>query len=295
MQTGIKFAVLFFFLAAMNADPVPGNRETASRREADSGQVKPAANFQSSAVAWVLPPRPDPRPYARHNIPFGNKCRIPIESFIDVIDEATGRSERFVLTFGHPSEWLFAENRLFQTPSNEWRSIYSLTEQRSVGRAYTYQGPTQKGHPVKDTYSSLEIHVPTHPRTRLLENFAQIDEAIWKRVPLVGRTEIRDPDRRKRYILEYPIGIVSSMREMQKFQVDTGPVLVPDFKSEAEREIDRLEMAFIIYNRLDRAEFILRRATPIMDAAGREAARALNYSEVREYPARTWILSGDDR
>src|SRR5262249_52454278 len=155
--------------------------------------------------------------------------------------------------------------------------------------------PASPGLPVKDTFSSLEIHVPTYSRTQLLENCAQIDEAIWKRVPLVGRTEIRDSTRRKRYVLEYPIGIVSSMREMQRFQVDTGPVLVPDFTSEAQREIDRLEMAFIIYNRLDRAEFILRRPTPITDANGREAARALNYSEVREYPACTWILSGQDR
>ena len=276
----------------MSADQVSTTPEAGSQREDKPGQVNPAANFQSSAVTWVLPPRPDPRPHARHNIPLGNKCRIPIESFIDVIDEATGGSERFVLTIGHPSEWLFAENRLFQTPSNEWRSIYSLLEQRSMGRSHTYQGPAPQGHPVKDTFSSLEIHVPTHPRTQTLENYAQIDDAIWKRVPLVGRTEIRDPKRRKRYIIEYPIGIASSMREMQRFQVDTGPVLVPDFTSEAQRDIDRLEMAYIIYNRLDRAEFILRRPTPIMDATGREAARALNYSEVREYPARTWILSG---
>jgi len=114
-------------------------------------------------------------------------------------------------------------------------------------------------------------------------------------VPLVGRTEIRDPNGRKRYVIEYPIGIVNSMREMQKFQVDTGPVLVPDFSNKAERDIDRLEMAYIIYNRLDRAEFILRRPTPIRDAGGREVARVLEYSESREYPARTLLLTGQNR
>ncbi|PYV15037.1 MAG: hypothetical protein DMG07_10675 [Acidobacteria bacterium] len=111
----------------------------------------------------------------------------------------------------------------------------------------------------------------------------------------MGRTEIRDPSRRKRYLLEYPIGIVSSMREMQRFQVDTGPLLVPDFTSQAEREIDRLEMAYIIYNRFDRAEFILRRPTRITEQSSREASLVLHYAEARQYPARTCILSGGAR
>jgi hypothetical protein len=289
-------AVGLLFLAVGSAEPGPATQAKSDPRgRAASGAVKPAANFPASAVAWFLPPRPDPRPYARHNIPLGNRCRIPIESFIDVIDEATGRSERYVLTFGHPSEWVFAENRMFQMPSNEWRAVYSLTEQRGMGRGYTYKGEPRRGHPVKDTFASLDIQIPTFARTHVLEKYADIDEAIWKRVPLVGRTEIRDPNGRKRYVIEYPIGIVNSMREMQKFQVDTGPLLVPDFESKAERDIDRLEMACIIYNRLDRAEFILRRPTPIKDESGREVAKVLEYSEIREYPARTWILTGSDR
>ena len=51
-------------------------------------------------------------------------------------------------------------------------------------------------------------------------------------------------------------------------------------------------MAHIAYNRLDHAEFILRRPTPITDEAGREVARVLHYSEVREHPAATKILTG---
>ena len=31
-------------------------------------------NFQSSYMTWDLPPRKDPRPYARHNIPLGNNA-----------------------------------------------------------------------------------------------------------------------------------------------------------------------------------------------------------------------------
>ena len=80
--------------------------------------------------------------------------------------------------------------------------------------------------------------------------------------------------------------------ESASFQVDTGPLLAPDFDSSEPKPIDRLAMAHIAYNRLDRAEFILRRPTPITDEAGREVARVLHYSEVREHPAATKILTG---
>ena len=77
--------------------------------------------------------------------------------------------------------------------------------------------------------------------------------------------------------------------------VVSGPLLVPDFESAEPNAIDRLEMAHVAYNRLDRAEFILRRPTPIVDASGAELCRVLHYSEVREYPATTLILSGEPR
>ena len=233
--------------------------------------VAPASDFQSSCVTWVLPPGDDPRPYSRHNLPSGNKARILLESFIDVIDERTGATERFVLTVGHPTEWMFVEDRIFHIPSKEWRD----------------RSPTSGA-----AISSLEIDVRRFPRTRVLKTHAEIDAAIWSKVPLVGRTEIRDPKRRERYLLEYPIIIIISVQETGRFQVDTGPVLVPDFTSEAERVIDRLEMAHIAYNRLDRAEFILRRPTPLPSHSEGKPSLILYPSEVREYQARNWLLGG---
>jgi hypothetical protein len=41
--------------------------------------------------------------------------------------------------------------------------------------------------------------------------------------------------------------------EVPAFQVDTGPLLVPDFTSAQANLIDRLELAHVAYNRLDRA------------------------------------------
>jgi hypothetical protein len=93
------------------------------------------------------------------------------------------------------------------------------------------------------------------------------------------------------YILEYPIKTMNFMPKTNSFQVDTGPILLPDYESKADRPINRLEMAYVAYNRLDRAEFILRRPTPINDEQGKQVCQVLHYSKVREDKARNVLLA----
>lgn len=256
-----------------------------------------ACNFQHSFMTWDYAPAPDPRPYARHNIPMGNKARIQLEAIIDVLYEATGQQERFVLIAACRTEWVYAEDRLFQLPSREYRNIYSATEQRGLGQAITspdeeVDRPGSRGRPINKKFVSLEIDIQRFGETHVLETPDDICAATVENLPLVARTEFVDPTRGERYILEYPIKTMNHRPERSTFQVDTGPLLVPDFTSPEPRAIDRLEMAYVAYHRLDRAEFILRRPTPVTDAAGRELCRVLHYSEVREYPARNVLLAG---
>lgn len=258
-------------------------------------KLAPACNFQASFMTWDLPPRKDPRPYARHNIPLGNKARIQIDAIIDVIDDDTGKSQRFALIAPCRNEWVYAPDKLFQIPSGEYRCIFSLTQERSMGRSITHQGQISRGHPVTDSFRSLTIDVRTFAKTRLLKTDAEICQASEKNVPIVARTEIRDPKRKERYVLEYPIKTMNYRPETPSFQVDTGPLLVPDFNSRAKKVIERLEMAHVAYNRLDKAEFILRQPTPIADKDGKELTRVLHYSKVYEHPARNEMLAGDDR
>ena len=59
-------------------------------------------------------------------------------------------------------------------------------------------------------------------------------------------------------------------RDPPQFQVDTGPLIVPDFDSTADRQIERFDMGYVVYQEFDQAEFILRRpvAGPVARAAG---------------------------
>ncbi len=73
------------------------------------------------------------------------------------------------------------------------------------------------------------------------------------------------------------------------------PVAGSRFLCADERAIDCLELAHIAYNRLDRAEFILRRPTSITDADGKALCQVLHYSQTREHPVRHELFAGEEK
>ena len=255
------------------------------------GSDPPACNFQASFMTWDYPP---PAYTEKHDIPYGNMARIQLDAMIDVIDDSSGGSERFVLIQPCRTERVYKEDRLFQIPSAEYRVIYSLERQRSVGKGMTYRGRRPVGRLVKDSYRSLVIDVVTFSNTRVLRTPAEVNEATGENHPLVGRTEIKDPQDPLRYVIEYPIKTMNFMPTDNSYQIDTGPLLVPDFDLDQASAIDRLEMAHVAFNHKapDLAEFILRQPTPVLDDEGRELCRVLHYSKVRVHTARNTLLAG---
>ena len=262
-----------------------------SRQSGDAAKI---CDFQASFMTWDLPYRKDSRPNARHKIPHGNMARIQLEALIDVTDETGAKTERFALIAPCRTEWVYAEDGLFQIPSREYRTINSATHERSLTSAITFNGSVYSGREAATQYSSMNVDVRTFARARALDSAREIVKATSENIPLVARTQIRDPSGKHSFVLQYPIRTMNFQPKTNSFQVDTGPLLTPDYESTADHWIDRLEMAYVAYNQLDRAEFILRRPTPVIDENGKELYRTLYYSEVREDAAVTQIFTGQD-
>jgi hypothetical protein len=247
---------------------------------------------------WDVPYRPDPRPYARHDTPLGNRVRILVEAILDVIEPSTGTTEQFVLIAPCRTEWVYAEDHLFQIPSREYRNIYSLTHGRGVGGGITVVEDELPGQPARARpndvdYRSLTIEIRRYPRTRTLGSVDEIIAATEEGLPINGRTELREQTTGRAFVLQYPIKTLNFQPEQRAFQVDTGPVIVPDLTSTEQQMINRLARAHVIYNHihLDRAEFILYRPTPIVDE-GRDVCQVMHYSEVQVHSAKHTLLAG---
>ncbi len=104
----------------------------------------------------------------------------------------------------------------------------------------------------------------------MLETNAQIVDETLTNKSLVGRTEIRDDASGTRAVLEYQIKTMNILRKPMRYQVDTGPIIVHDFGSTAGMQIERFDIAHVVYNRHYKGEFILRR--PKGGHRGRQAA-----------------------
>ena len=143
----------------------------------------------------------------------------------------------------------------------------------------------------RELWDDVRLDILRFSDDQRLENSQDILEQTLNNVPLVAKTELHDEDRRLRAVLEYPVKTMNVLRVPSRFQVDTGPLIVPDFGSTAERQVERFDIAYVVYNRFDGGEFILRKPQAILEGE-KPLYSVTDYSEIRVYSGRNQILAG---
>jgi hypothetical protein len=231
-------------------------------------------DFANSYVSFFGPQRDD-------------GARVPIDAACTLIDESSDYEDTFYLIAPCRSEGMYKDDRLFFMPNWDWRAIFNASE-RVILRKYWESEP--------DNVSDLSrlaqygdglgaiVQLKHHSETRPLTEYTQVVEEALGTRPIVARTEIFGPDRRVRAILEYPVRTMNARTTPPRFQVDTGPLIVPNFESEAEHAIERFDVAHVGYNVYDKAEFILRRPVAVQQEGG-SGILVTDYSELMTIPA----------
>ena len=247
-----------------------------------------ATDFNNSYMTWSVPYNPNDKRVPGHK-PWGNSARILIDARCELIDDKSGASEEFFLIVPCRTEWMYQEENIFQIPSREYRGIWSRTRHIGMGKGMIYEGEQKKSAPTKGSFTSLHFTVRSFPSATVLQTDEAAVEATMKELPLVAQTEIWDEQRQMRAIIEYPVKTMNFHPERQRFQVDTGPLLLPDFTSDAEERIEWFDLAHVVYNTFDRAEFIIHQPTPVLKD-GQEVCSVAHYSGIRVYEAKNTIL-----
>ena len=143
-------------------------------------------DFRRSFMRWDKPRNPnDPRPYARHNTPLGNRVRIELDSVLTVL-RPQGTPERYFLIAPCRAEWVYAEREIFQIPSREFRCVYSQDYERGMGRSLLWDGTTERASAASGW--ELEIDLQTFGRSSVHDTIAAVTAASEGTDPLVGRT-----------------------------------------------------------------------------------------------------------
>lgn len=224
------------------------------------------------------------RSYATFTSPGrANNARIQAEAICDLMTE--GEVRRYVLVASCKAEDTYGEGDLFRLPNYDFSAIFSKAEHQIIRVHLPVQedGLLETGLN-RERFEGLSIDLVEAP-ARPLEDDRAVVQATLDNLPIVARTELLGEGGELLARLEYPVKTMNANDLRWMFQVDTGPLIVPDFSREVAQEIERFDVAFVVYKCFDRAEFILQRPTPV------GGALAGHYSEVRKLRARNELFA----
>lgn len=213
----------------------------------------------------------------------GNIARIQLDAACTLLDEQTGASETFYLIAPCRAERMYLDTPLFQLPNYEFCGIWSAHDYLIIRTAWASAQDNRQYGLHSDRWD-VRLDRRHLAAARHLPHDAAIVEATLANLPLVARTTLPSVQG-KRAILEYPIKTMNLMKAAPRFQVDTGPLILPDFAKTVERPIEAFELAHVVYHTFDKAEFILRKPVPL-------AEPTTDYSEVQIGPAQHEIWCG---
>jgi hypothetical protein len=237
----------------------------------------PAYDFPRSFLQWT----------STNN---NHSPRLQIEAAC-TLEGSAGKRE-FFLTAACAGETMYAERDLIHLPASEFAVIYcpdgeyvffkwhadprlDVCEAHRVGEAMTTHDG--RGAPIVEMRLAMAHHASVRP----LAGYTEIRQAILGNRPLLAQTQYRDEAAGLTVTLDYPVRVCNVAHGRERWQIDTGPIVLPDAMPPSARPIECLRPGYIVYNCWDWAEVIVR--------APRSAspyAAASHFSESRRLDAR---------
>lgn len=209
-----------------------------------------------------------------------NIARIQLDAICTVDSWGVGGGpETFHLIAPCRSEAMYQDGQLFQIPNYEFCGIFTHDRVSLVRTHWTSDREQTDIHAITDRFDRVALDYTELPAERLDSVTDIVDATLANRL-LVARTRIKDEATGATALLEYPIKTMNVTRNPDRFQVDTGPIIVPLFESTASDPMERFAVAHAVYWQEDRVEFILRKPHVVGEKDG-QAVAVTDYTELR--------------
>jgi len=237
-------------------------------------------DFANSYMTFAVPDR-------------ANTARIQLDALCRATDRRTGKTEEYVLITPCKSERMYRERGRFQDPNYDFCGVWSRTEYL-IFRTFHVHDPDRAAEweagPNLPRFEEVRIDLRTFPTAQALTTDAQVVEATLRNRHVVARTHVASADGNTSAEIEYPVKTMNVAEPTRRFQVDTGPVIVPTWvygdPPKGERGVEGFSVAFVCYAKLEgHTEFVLREPTPVV-VGGSEVARVWHYSRIVETTAK---------
>ena len=174
----------------------------------------------------------------------------------------------------HPcaGEKMYADTKLILLPASEFHVVFcddgqfmfvkSFEAEPGFERMAYRQGDTvkRKNVQMKGVIDRLESGLRYFVEVAEMTTYKEVHDAMVGNMPILGRTRYlaTKGDEEIEVVAEYPVTVMNSRHNHDTWQIDTGPMLLPDFSIEHELEVAIFRQAYIAYNRWDYAEYAMR-------------------------------------
>ena len=209
-----------------------------------------------------------------------NEVRFWVESRTRIIDERDGRTEDYIQCASCKSEDTFAAQELFYEDNYDFLPIFGpqfgLIFRRKAWLNRDYRDCCK----TEDMWGGQDYHLVECRSCEELGTAEEVLEATRQWRPIVAQTEIENAETGHRAVIEYPVKTMNTRREDNTYQIDTGPVALPDLNQRTDRLIDGICLAFVAFNTTHFADFVVEQPT------GAESAQASDRVQVYHYSGR---------
>ena len=230
-------------------------------------------DFSRSSVRWRIDTTTKPVLTVSRPLPMTlNNVRAVLDARAVVTELATGQEREYVLTASCQTEQVWVKRDVWHDPSADMCMIAARDEFMVVKR----WDKAEKGimrHPatlgmqperqVDDPAACFDRYGIERVTSsgRLLANVDAIVEVLFTNAPVVAQTEFVTDG--FRVLLEYPVKTVNFSERERYYQVDTGPVLLPEPGVSVKPLIKSMQLAYVAHNSPDWAEFLVNAPTPV--------------------------------
>ena len=188
-----------------------------------------------------------------------------------VVRTAGGQERRFVLTSPCIGERMYVETGLIHEPPFEFLMVgehqaeYAIhrrrrTVERDEREVHRFDEAMQTVGGVPARIRELDVHLASYDRVEPIETYEAFRDALLENRPVNGRTSYLAEDGQTTVALEYPAKTMNVAHDRPAWQVDAGPLIVPDLSrplAPDEPLVGRFDLAYLVFNRWDYAEMAI--------------------------------------
>jgi len=241
----------------------------------DAAGAVSITDFERSCLRFRIDTTKKPPKTVSRKLPMTlNNVRFSLAARVVITHKASGRVHDYVLSPSCKSEQVWVKRDVWHQPNADMCMlagkdeflVQKLWDKADKGimlypASLGVQPERQLGDP-KEAFDSFSINLVKRPG-RVLGDIDSILAALESDVPVVSQTEYETAGHD--VLLEYPVRCVNFSERERYYQVDTGPILLPDFEREYKSMLAGCRLAYIAHNSPEWAEAIVCVPTPLSD------------------------------